>query len=61
MTPETIKSPIFGTMLVYFMKSQSSLMRKTAADGITLFTSPSYCCAGCVSVLHRRDTKQIYI
>lgn len=35
-------------------------MRKTADDGITLSTSPSYCCTGCVSVLHRRDTEQIY-
>lgn len=42
------------------MKSES-LMRKTAADGITLSTSRSYCCTGCVSVLHRRDIEQIYI
>lgn len=60
MTPETLKSPTFGTMLVCFMKRESSLMRKTADDGITLSTSPSYCCTGCVSVLHRRDTEQIY-
>lgn len=42
------------------MKSESSLMRKTAADGLTLSTSPSSCCTGCVSVLHGRDIEQIY-
>lgn len=34
---------------------------RTHADGITLSTSPSNCCTGCVSVLHRRDIEQIHI